>query len=107
MAQPIQCGLHRLECEVGALPSEGAADESGMGGQQQDADFIARGRAVGQGGRDLRDDAVLWATGIPWERPMVACPELVWHVQSIGVASALYAAARGGPCLREPSELAV
>ena len=68
VAQLVKCSLHRVEFEEEALTSEGAAHESRMRGQCQDAGIIARGRVVGQGRRAVCGDAMLLARGISHEQ---------------------------------------
>lgn len=107
VTQLVRCGPHRLECEAEALTSEGAADESRMGGRRQDAGITARGRAVGWAGVLSAVMQCSWPEGFPVSISWVARREPVWHVHSTRAASALYAAERGEPCPREPYELAV
>lgn len=68
--QLLRCGLRCLELTEEALTSEGAADESGVGGQHQAAGMAGRGGVTGQGGGAPCGDAMLLAGGASAE-PLV------------------------------------
>lgn len=72
-----------------AADREGAAHESWVGRQYQEAGTMARGGVVGQGSV-LCGEAVLWPEGFPMSTSWVACSGSEYHVQSTRAASALY-----------------
>lgn len=75
MAQ-VRCGLHRLELEEEGLSSEGAAEESWMGGQHWDAGTTTRGGVGWQGGMLSKVTQCSWPEGFPASTSWIAWNEL-------------------------------